>query len=218
MCLCLFSTAQNNHTNHGKYLFGNSAIPLDKGQGYYQNNFLIANSVAVGLSDHIAVGAGLELISFIEPDILFDSPIYQVHIGYATSIEKYLHLSAGLYMINSGFEPISLQLRTKVTLGNNIKHMTLELKYGTFETELMGFPEFNFSAASPIAGITSLVFESYLPIPFYDVKFTNSNLTNLAGRFTIKRHHQLDVGISLITEDKESEVLPYIGYTYQFGK
>ena len=51
--------------NATRYLFGPSAIPLKKGEGYYQNAYLIVNSGNVGITDNITVGGGL--MGFILP-------------------------------------------------------------------------------------------------------------------------------------------------------
>ncbi|RLD65071.1 MAG: hypothetical protein DRI95_09525, partial [Bacteroidetes bacterium] len=38
--------------NNTRYLFAPSAIPIEKGEGYYQNIYVLANSVNYGLTDH----------------------------------------------------------------------------------------------------------------------------------------------------------------------
>jgi hypothetical protein len=46
-----------------RYFFGPSAIPLDKGKGYYQNIFLLFNFVNYGITENFSIGGGLEFIS-----------------------------------------------------------------------------------------------------------------------------------------------------------
>jgi hypothetical protein len=49
--------------NATRYLFGPSAYNLKKGEGYYQNTYLIINSVNYGMSPYFSMGGGIEFIS-----------------------------------------------------------------------------------------------------------------------------------------------------------
>ena len=48
-----------------KYFFTQSAINLQKGEGYYQNTYIFLNSVNYGLTDYFSIGAGMEILSTI---------------------------------------------------------------------------------------------------------------------------------------------------------
>ena len=48
-----------------KYFITGSAIPIKKGEGYYNNTFLSVNSINYGLTDYVSVGGGFELISLL---------------------------------------------------------------------------------------------------------------------------------------------------------
>jgi hypothetical protein len=52
-----------DNPNATRYLFGPSAYNLKKGEGYYQNTYLIVNSVNYGLSPYFSMGGGIEFIS-----------------------------------------------------------------------------------------------------------------------------------------------------------
>ena len=49
--------------NPTKYLLGNSAIPLEKKSGYYQNTWVFVNSFSYGITRNISISAGFEIIS-----------------------------------------------------------------------------------------------------------------------------------------------------------
>ncbi len=51
------------HGNH--YFLATSAIPLDRGHGWYKNTLVSFNSAAFGLTNNIAVSGGLDLLSMI---------------------------------------------------------------------------------------------------------------------------------------------------------
>lgn len=49
--------------NATRYVIGPSAIPLRKGEGYYQNLYLFVHSASVGITDNISIGGGTELLT-----------------------------------------------------------------------------------------------------------------------------------------------------------
>ena len=52
--------------DHGKHFFlGTSAIPLRAGEGWYKNTMVSLNSAGYGLTRHLAVSGGLDLLSFV---------------------------------------------------------------------------------------------------------------------------------------------------------
>ena len=64
-----------------RYFFAPSALPLSKGEGYYQNAYIFVNSVSVGITDHFTMGGGFVLnptfqdwqVFFLTPKISFPS-------------------------------------------------------------------------------------------------------------------------------------------------
>lgn len=51
--------------NPSKYLLGNSAIPMEKKTGYYQNTWIFVNSFSYGITNNISISAGFEIISLL---------------------------------------------------------------------------------------------------------------------------------------------------------
>ncbi|MDP5170804.1 MAG: hypothetical protein NWR72_11210 [Bacteroidia bacterium] len=51
--------------NSTRYLFAPSAIPLAKGEGYYQNVCVLINSINYGITDHVSISAGTEILSLL---------------------------------------------------------------------------------------------------------------------------------------------------------
>jgi hypothetical protein len=51
--------------NPTKYLLGNSAIPLEKKSGYYQNTWIFVSSFSYGITKNISISAGFEILSIL---------------------------------------------------------------------------------------------------------------------------------------------------------
>lgn len=51
--------------NPTKYLLGNSAIPLEKKSGYYQNTWVFVSSFSYGITKNISISAGFEILSIL---------------------------------------------------------------------------------------------------------------------------------------------------------
>jgi hypothetical protein len=49
--------------NPSKYLLGNSAIPMEKNSGYYQNTWIFVNTFGYGITKNISISGGFEIIS-----------------------------------------------------------------------------------------------------------------------------------------------------------
>ena len=69
--ILLISTAEEakdfivRNPNATRYFFSPSAIPIRKGEGYYQNIYGVANFVNYGITDNISIGGGMELITLL---------------------------------------------------------------------------------------------------------------------------------------------------------
>lgn len=51
--------------NPTKYLLGNSAIPLEKNTGYYQNTWIFLNSFSYAFTNNISISGGFEIFSIM---------------------------------------------------------------------------------------------------------------------------------------------------------
>ncbi len=64
--------------NPNKYLIGNSAIPMEKKSGYYQNTWIFVNNFSYAFTDFLSVTAGFEIISIMAkgngPYVFFINP------------------------------------------------------------------------------------------------------------------------------------------------
>ena len=118
--------------NPTKYLLGNSAIPMEKKSGYYQNTWIFVSSFSYGITDNISISAGFEIISifaagdgpyafYINPKASFkiaDNFYAGANILYANTI-KTVEEFGGLATIN-GF----------ATYGNKNNNITCGVGFG----------------------------------------------------------------------------------------
>jgi len=177
--------------NSTRYLFGPSAFTLKKGEGYYQNTYLIVNSFNFGITDHISMGAGLEFISTFgslasgtfQP-IFFITP----KIGY--QITEKFHAGAGvLYATLPGFFDednrssfgIAYGIGTYGTPDHNI---TGGLGWGFFNGEFSDKPIITLSGMTRIGRRVALVTENwiipaddYYGIITYGIRFFGEKMT-----------------------------------------
>lgn len=75
-----------------RYLIGPSAIPLRKGEGYYQNTYILINSVAYGITNHVSVTGGFELTSTFGRSS--PGPICYLSARGGGEIAKQVHIGA----------------------------------------------------------------------------------------------------------------------------
>ena len=110
--------------NCTRYLFAPSAIPLKKGEGYYQNIYGAGNAVNFGLNNHISIGGGLA----------GPMGIY-LNAKAGFKLGNYAHVAAGC-IFGNGFFPINGNNFGMgvgfgvVTIGNLDNNITLGTGYG----------------------------------------------------------------------------------------
>jgi hypothetical protein len=108
--------------NSTRYVIGPSAIPLRKGEGYYQNLYLFGQSVNFGVTDNLSIGGGTEIASLIfaqePPFVFFLTP------KYGRKLCKKVHAGAGILYV---YEKLSYGSRS----GN---HIGIPYAIGTYGT------------------------------------------------------------------------------------
>ena len=172
-----------------RYLFVPSAIPLAKGDGYYQNIMLDLNTMNYGITDHVSGGIGFAIPwGFMAT----------VKVGY--KINPYLHAGGGI-MGAGTFFGIGSGLAAAyglVTLGNMDHNLTFSTGYG-FAASGNGFeaarrPMFTFSGMTRLSNRVSLVSENWA-FPVHHVHYNYSY--NYPYQTTITETYTYQAAISL---------------------
>lgn len=86
----------NPHSS--RHLFGPSAIPVGRGEGYYQNTYILLNSFVVGLTRHLSIGGGIELLSTFSRDS--GGPIFFLTAKGSAKVAERVHLGLTGTMLN----------------------------------------------------------------------------------------------------------------------
>lgn len=212
--------------NGTRYFFGPSAIPLGKGNGYYQNVYLLMNSVNYGVNNNVSIGGGvvIPLLFFITPKVSFE-------------VRRNFYLGAGFIAgttiipgaIMTGGIPYGI-----ATVGNSENNLTLGVGYGMVwaDGDYMDtdYPIFTLSGMKRLNNRFQLVSESWVvpyerriehydPITYNYISTTTKTdafvAASLGLRMIVGRRASLDFApIYLYTN--QGLVVPYLDFVYQF--
>lgn len=108
--------------NATRYFFAPSAIPLKKQEGYFQNAYLLANSVNIGITDNITIGGGvfIPFLFYITPKI-------------SAKIATNFYIGGGVLFTQSFINDFDLSAGIGyglVTYGNQEHNITIGSGYG----------------------------------------------------------------------------------------
>ncbi len=220
----VFSTWKNNpHASHT--FFAPSAIPLQQGQGYYQNSYVLMHSAWFAPLNEVSIGGGFQIMSVLASL----RPGQKKLPGYflAMKIGKRLQpgVHAGIYAVGtqlSNDPPFRDSLDTgrkmgavigQCTIGTMEAHATLNFGYGVTGIGLTRKPLFGFSAQWRFTEPLAIITENWVlnfgvdAFPVY----------TLGVRFI---HRKLGADAALVYNKDLSEgvgpVLPYFGFSLLF--
>jgi len=147
--------------NDTRYLFGPSAINLKKGEGYYQNTYLVINSFNYGITDYFTIGGGFEIISTVT-----GTPAFMITPKVGFKVSENFHAGGGLLYANvlTNDSPISgLGIAYGIgTYGSSNHNVTLGVGFGYVDKEISNRPILTISGMTRIARKTALVTENWL--------------------------------------------------------
>lgn len=170
--------------NSTRYLFGPSAFPLNKGEGYYQNTYLFLNSFNVGVTNNISVGGGIELISTFGSK----TPIFFLTPKASFRVKENFSLAGGV--LYASIPEIEGPYRSNIgilysvgTIGNIEDNFTFGLGWGFIDEEITERPILTFSGMTRIGPKASLITENwfvpadgYYGVISYGIRFFGEKL------------------------------------------
>lgn len=221
--------------NSTRYFFAPSAIPLKKREGYFQNAYLLANSVNVGLTDNITIGGGvvIPLLFYVTPKISFE-------------MAKNFYLGGGVLFTQSFFSEFDLSAGIGyglATYGSHEHNFTVGLGYGLakFNKEYRNtpLPILTINGMARITKKLSIVTENWL-IPragynkeviieqpngdiygemVYEKNEFNSGAMSLGLRFMPGIGTSVDFSVVGIRPNpgQKDLILPYLDFVYKFN-
>jgi len=197
-----------------RYFFSPNGYGLKKGEGYYQNIWVLMNSFAVGVNDYVSIGGG------IIPFFLFagsPTPAYITAKASIPVVKDKFNLGAGLLAGTVLGEPDTGfgLFYGLATLGSKDKNVTVGMGYAFASNSGTSAPMFNLNGMIRVGPKGYLLTENYL--------FTNGSssvlLLSFGGR-TIIKGAGLDYGLVIpVSSEMDSFVaIPWLGITVPFGK
>ncbi|HEC43211.1 MAG TPA: hypothetical protein ENI20_10320 [Bacteroides sp.] len=169
--------------NSTRYLFSPTGIPLKKGEGYYQNTYVILQSFNYGITNNISIGGGFDVITpFVRetPVFFFLSP----KLGF--KVAEKLHIGGGILYVNtSSFDLESLLIGYGVfTYGNTDNNITAGLGWGFVDGESNSKPIITISGMTRVSRRFGLVSENwfiptetYYGVLSYGMRFISEKIT-----------------------------------------
>jgi hypothetical protein len=198
--------------NATRYLFGPSAIPLKKGEGYYQNVFVVLQSFNYGITKNFSIGAGFDVIT---PFVREVPPFFFITPKASFKVAEKVHLGGGLLYANTAaFElagfGIGYGIFTYGTVENNI---TAGLGWGYIEGDITDGPIITVSGMARVSRRLGLVSENWIvPVDGYYGVFS------YGLRFMSEK---ITVDLAFINNpDIFSEIfigIPYVDFVIKFG-
>ncbi|MHA6249122.1 hypothetical protein ACXYMU_14370 [Pontibacter sp. CAU 1760] len=198
--------------NATRYFYSPSAFSLKEGEFYYQNTYLVLNSINIGITDRLTIGAGFELISTFSGE-----PIYFITPKYTFPISDKWNAGAGILYVNAAMEDFSgLGVGYGiVTYGNLDDNITFGTGFGYVDGEASGKPVFTLSGMKRTGRNTAFVSENWLvPIDGYQ------GIYSYGIRFMGEK---MTVDLAFLNNpDIARDVLfigiPYVDFVVKFGK
>ncbi len=196
-----------------RYFFSPNGYGLRKGEGYYQNVWVLVNSFAVGVNDFISLGGGLT------PTFLFagaPTPAWiTAKVSVPVSRDKF-NLGAGVLAGTAlGASKTGFGLFYGLaTAGSRDRNITLGMGYGFAANSGTSSPMFNLNGMYRIGPRGYLLTENYL--------FTSGSSSTLMLSFggrTIIKDAGLDYGLVMpLVQGSGIFAVPWLGITIPLGK
>jgi hypothetical protein len=204
--------------NPSKYLLGNSAIPMEKGTGYYQNTWIFINTFGYGITKNISVSGGFEIISVLAggggPYFFYINPKASFKIAnnfyaggnilYLNSIRTIEDFS-GLATFN-GF----------ATYGNNNNNITCALGWGMANGEFSTKPVITISGMARVSKRVGFVSENWI-LPGTNIDGNYYGIFSYGIRFMGEK---ISVDLAFLNNaDIASEIIigvPWLDFIFNF--
>lgn len=196
-----------------RYYWAPNGYGLKKGEGYYQNIWVLYNQVSVGVTDNFSVGAGMF------PFFLFGgpTPVWIVPKFSIPVVKDKINLGTGAFLgsvmgNNGGGGGFGLLYGTS-TFGSRDKNVSLGVAYGYAGGNWMNIPIINLSTTQRVGPRGYFISENYI-IP---VEGNTVVIVSLGGR-TIVRNIGIDYSLWMPFGFDNFVAIPFLGVSIPLGK
>lgn len=152
------------NANPYKYLLGNSAIPMNKFTGYYQNVWVFFNNVGFAFTDWFSLSAGFELFSLMVPK---EGPfIFTLNPKVSFRVIDNLYLGGNILYVNAvraldEFSGLGT-FNGFATYGNTNYNVTAALGWGWVNKEFAKKPVISISGMARVSNRIAFVSENWI--------------------------------------------------------
>ena len=218
-----------------RYFFGPSAIPLKKNEGYYQNAYILANSVQIGVSDNFSMGGGVVIpfLFFITPKVgakiaekvyvgggllaattISANMPFGIAVGYGTFTYGTTEHS---FSVNAGWGAVKEESYNYMTSSSNT------------EWKMAKKPMFSVSGMVRVAPKVALITENwffagkkydynspYDPVTYeYDFEYKYFSVITMGFRLMGEKN-SFDIAVAFPSIDGETLGIPDLDYVFKF--
>mgnify|MGYP003811387117 CR=1 FL=1 len=154
---------ENPH--YSRYFYAPSAIPLPKGEGYFQDIYLIFVSGNYAISNSTVIGGGFSIL----PGIDISEQVFFLNAKVAYPVSEKFYLGGGGLYFGIGDIGGNIGLGYVVgTYGSKNHNLTLGVGYGFTDNKLMEAPVFTLCGMTRISKRISLMTENWFITVSYD--------------------------------------------------
>jgi len=196
-----------------RYLWSPNGYGLKKGEGYYQNIWVLWNQFSYGLTDNFSIGGGVIPLFFFggAPTPVFGTAKFSIPVK-----EDKINLGGGvIFGTVLGEEDTGVGIFYGLsTFGTPDNNVTVGLGYGMANGEWASSPIINFNGMFRVTSRGYFITENYLLTDGSESVF----IMTLGGRWIIKKA-ALDYGLVIpIGDIGEFIAIPWLGFTVPFGQ
>jgi hypothetical protein len=194
-----------------RYFVGSNAYGLRRGEGYYQNAWVLFNQASVGVTDNISVDAGTLPLFLFAASV---TPVWLTPRITIPVVENMLNLSGGALLMSFIGEADATfgMLTGKATLGSRDYNLSLGMAYGIVEGQVADRPFLS------IGGMIRTGPKGYIITENYNFSFDEEFqwLISLGGRALIQ-NVALDYGVWVPIGDVRTIAIPWLSISIPFG-
>ena len=203
--------------NATRLLFAPTAIPLRKGEGYYQNIYIVANMFNYGVANNFSIGGGFDFITmFARVNDGEWNPVLNFNTKVGVKVHDYVHVGVGgLYVtqLNNFSAGIPYALST---FGSYNSNFTTGIGWGFVDGTFEKKPFIMFGGMARCSEKIWFVSENWLT-PLDGEKYYL--LVSYGLRFSGRK---MSVDLAFINSKDIIETLligiPYVDFVIKFGK
>jgi len=202
-----------NNPQSTRYFWSPNGYGLKKGEGYYQNIWVMWNQFAYGITDHFSVGGGIIPLFLFggAPTPVFFTPKFSIPVA-----KDKFNLGAGALIgtvLGESETGFGIVYGTS-TFGSPDQNISLGLGYGFAGGEWASSPMLNLGAMFRLSPTWYFISENY----YFGFEGGSGGVISAGARWIIKKA-ALDFGLftPVGSDSGEFIALPWLGFTIPFG-